>query len=286
VDDFSSADFRNLQGFKGDVVAAACEELDWEAQFDVPGQVTSEGWQSDVKCIYHLASITDTTVHDQALMVRRNVEGFRCVLRFALGNNIPVVYASSAATYGQADGVMREEQPAAPVNVYGFSKTVLDNLARQAAAHGLPVAGVRYFNVYGPHEAHKGKMASMVYQLYRQMAAGQRPRVFKSGEQMRDFVYVKDAVAGTIAAAESGRSGVYNIGSGRAISFNHVIELLNAALGLGLKPEYIDNPYSAFYQNHTEADLTRSRFDLDYDPQWPPERGIADYVAWLKERGA
>jgi ADP-L-glycero-D-manno-heptose 6-epimerase len=225
-------------------------------------------------------------VQDQRLMVQRNVESFRRVLAYSAANGgIPVVYASSGATYGQADGVMREEQPAAPANVYGFSKVILDNMAREASKRGITVAGVRYFNVYGPHEAHKGKMASMIYQLYRQMAAGQRPRVFRDGGQKRDFVYVKDAVAGTIAAARSGKSGVYNIGSGTALSFNEVIAALNSALGTHLEPEYIDNPYSAFYQNHTEADLTRSRSELGYDPEWMPERGIADYVQWLQETG-
>jgi ADP-L-glycero-D-manno-heptose 6-epimerase len=277
VDDFSSADFRNLRGFDGDVVATPCEALDWDAQFGI----------AKANAIYHLASITDTTVQDQRQMVERNVEGFRRVLDYSLSNGgIPIVYASSAATYGQADGVMREEQPAAPANVYGFSKVILDNLAREAASRGLTIAGVRYFNVYGPHEAHKGRMASMVYQLYKQMSGGQRPRVFRGGEQLRDFVYVKDAVAGTLGAARAGRSGVYNIGSGTATSFNEVIAQLNRALGTSLEPEYIDNPYSSFYQNHTEADLTRSRGEIGYAPQWLPAQGIADYVQWLKETGA
>src|SRR5438045_7374253 len=100
---------------------------------------------------------------------------------------------------------------------------VLDNLARKAAQHGVTVVGVRYFNVYGPGEAHKGKMASMAYQLYTQMAAGEHPRIFADGSQRRDFVYVRDAVAGTLLAAQSGRSGVFNIGSGTARSFNELV---------------------------------------------------------------
>lgn len=278
VDDFSSGDFRNLAGFGGDVVAKPCEELDWEAQF---GPLDHSADQ--VEALYHLASITDTTVSDQRRMVERNVEGFRRALRYALKRGIRVVYASSGATYGQAAGVMREDQPAAPANVYGFSKTVLDNLAREAAQMGdAPVVGVRYFNVYGPREAHKGKMASMVYQLYRQMKAGERPRVFREGQHRRDFVYVKDAVAGTLAAGGCAESGVYNIGSGAATSFNEVIALLNKALGTSLEPEYIDNPYEAFYQHHTEADLARAHEILGYEAEWTPERGIADYVAWLE----
>jgi len=278
VDDFSSGDFRNLAGFPGDVVARPCEELDWEAQFGPLDHSVDP-----VDAIYHLASITDTTVADQRLMVWRNVEGFRRVIRYALKRGIPLVYASSGATYGQVDGVMRENQPPAPANVYGFSKTILDNLAREAAQMGdAPVTGVRYFNVYGPREAHKGKMASMVYQLYRQLKNGERPRVFREGQHRRDFVYVKDAVAGTLAAGSAGQSGVFNIGSGTATSFNEVIVLLNQALGISLEPEYIDNPYAEFYQHHTEADLARAQEMLGYQPQWTPEQGIADYVAWLE----
>ncbi|MCC7478258.1 ADP-glyceromanno-heptose 6-epimerase [bacterium] len=272
IDDFSSASFSNLSGFAGDVVARPCEELDWERHFG----------RARVDCIYHLASITDTTVQDQRLMVERNVEGFRRLLDYAQSRGMRVVYASSAATYGLAEGLMHEDQVPAPANVYGFSKAVLDNLARHAARNGMPVLGVRYFNVYGPGEAHKGRMASMVYQLYLQMKAGQRPRIFRSGEQARDFVYVKDAVAGTLAAGDGGAPGAYNIGSGASLSFNSLIAALNSALGTGLEPEYIDNPYIGAYQNNTQAELSRSQAELGYSPQWPADKGIADYVSWLE----
>jgi ADP-L-glycero-D-manno-heptose 6-epimerase len=272
VDDFSSGDFRNLRGFQGDVVALPCEELDW------PGRFAG----SAVDVVYHLASITDTTFSDQRGMVFRNVESFRRILAFAGPAGAKVVYASSGATYGQTEGVMREDQQPAPANVYGFSKCILDNLARQANAAGTAeVAGVRYFNVYGPGEAHKGKMSSMVYQLHQQLGRGENPKVFRSGKHRRDFVYVKDAVAGTILAAKSGVTGVFNIGSGTATSFNEVIGHLGDALGIKAEPEYIDNPYEEFYQHHTEADLSRSREVLGYQPQWLPAEGIRDYVGWL-----
>lgn len=272
VDDFSSGDFRNLRGFGGDVVAIPCEELDW------PGRFAG----STVDCIYHLASITDTTFADQQGMVYRNVESFRRILAFADGSGAKVVYASSGATYGQVEGVMREDQAPAPANVYGFSKVILDNLARAANDSGaVEVAGVRYFNVYGPGEAHKGKMASMVYQLYCQLKRGERPKVFASGQHKRDFVYVKDAVAGTLLAAKPGVTGVFNIGSGTATSFNEVIAFLGDALGVKAEPEYIDNPYEEFYQHHTEADLALSSDTLGYKPQWLPADGIRDYVEWL-----
>ncbi|MEZ5338776.1 MAG: ADP-glyceromanno-heptose 6-epimerase [bacterium] len=271
VDDFSSGDFRNLRHFRGDIISRPCEELDWDQHFG----------RQEIVSIYHLASITDTTVSDQRQMVERNVESFRRILRFSQSRGFPIVYASSAATYGQADGLMKVDQDPAPANVYGFSKMVLDNLGHEARELGMRVSGVRYFNVYGPHEAHKGRMASMVYQLYRQMKAGQRPRVFRDGQHLRDFVYVDDVVDGTMRAAGA-EAGVYNIGSGKARSFNDIITILNECLGTDHEPEYIDNPYEHFYQNHTEADISRSRKKLGYEPQFGLKKGIRAYVDWLE----
>jgi len=159
---------------------------------------------------------------------------------------------------------------------------ILDNLALAAIAEGSCVVGLRYFNVYGPHEAHKGKMASMVYQLYQQMKTGEAPRVFKHGEQQRDFVYVKDVVAGTILASHCKHPGIYNVGSGKATSFNEIIDHLNGALGTSYQTQYIDNPYEALYQNQTQADLALAGVNLGYKPRWLPADGIADYVNWLE----
>jgi ADP-L-glycero-D-manno-heptose 6-epimerase len=194
-----------------------------------------------------------------------------------------VVYASSAATYGIASGVNREDQPPAPANIYAFSKVQLDNLGRRFARRNSAwkIVGLRYFNVYGPREPHKGAAASMIYQLYRQMKAGKRPRVFKAGEHKRDFVYVKDVVAMTIAAVGAPRSDIFNCGSGHPFSFNEVIAELNRCLGTSLEPEYFENPYS-FYQPHTEADMAKARNELNFSPQYPPGRGIADYLGLLE----
>ena len=276
VDDFRSGDFKNLQGYRGDFVAADVSRLDWQAQFG----------DRMFDAIFHEASITDTTVHDQMLQTHDNVEGFRRLLEFAKPNHTPVVYASSAATYGIGKaGAMKEDQPAAPANVYAFSKVQLDNLAREYAARHKTwkIVGLRYFNVYGPRETHKKAAASMIYQLYLQMKAGKRPRIFKQGEHRRDFVYVKDVVRMTISALQAPKSGVYNCGSGVAFSFNEMIEELNRSLNLKLEPDYFDNPYS-FYQPHTEADLTAAKNDLKYEPEFPPAKGIADYVNLLEGR--
>jgi ADP-L-glycero-D-manno-heptose 6-epimerase len=273
VDDFRSGHFRNLAGFTGDVVAADVARMDWRGQFG----------RERFDRIFHEASITDTTEHDQRLQVHDNVEGFRRLLDFAAPSRTPVVYASSAAVYGTGGGVNREGQAADPANVYAFSKTILDNLARETQQRrpAWRIVGVRYFNVFGPRESHKGAAASMIYQLAQQIRAGRRPRVFKSGEQKRDFVYVKDAVEATLLAAKA-PGGVYHAGSGRARSFNEVIAALQAALGPRLETEYFDCPY-AFYQPHTEADLTLSRKTLGYEPRFSLEDGIRDYLAsgWL-----
>jgi ADP-L-glycero-D-manno-heptose 6-epimerase len=272
IDDFRSGDFKNLHGYRGDFVAADLASLDWREQF---GAEEFDG-------IFHLASITDTTLHDQFPQVHDNVESFRRLLRFAQPNRTRLVYASSAATYGAASGMNRETDEAAPANVYAFSKVILDNLARRAAADDpeWKIVGLRYFNVYGPREAHKGVPASMILHLSRQMKAGKRPRIFKHGEQKRDFVYVKDIVQGTLRALEARESGIYNLGSGQARSFNELIGILNKSLGTNFEPEYFDNPH-AHYQNHTEADLTKVRQVLGYEPRFSLEAGVADYMKWL-----
>jgi ADP-L-glycero-D-manno-heptose 6-epimerase len=272
VDDFRSGDFKNLAGYQGDFVAQNLATLNWEEQF---GDETFDA-------IFHLASITDTTLHDQFVQVHDNVESFRSLLNFAKPNRTRVIYASSAATYGAASAASTETNGAAPANVYAFSKAIMDNLANRAARESEDwiIVGLRYFNVYGPREAHKGVPASMVYHLSRQMKSGQRPRIFKQGEQQRDFVYVKDIVEGSIRALEAERSGIYNLGSGRARSFNELVEVLNHSLGTDLKPEYIENPH-AHYQNFTQADLTQVRSRLGYEPKYPLETGVADYMKWL-----
>jgi ADP-L-glycero-D-manno-heptose 6-epimerase len=273
IDDFRSGDFRNLQGYRGDFMAADLSRIDLRSVFQ----------RKVFDAIFHEASITDTTIHDQLAQTHDNVEGFRRVLEFAAPDRTPVVYASSAAVYGVGGGRMKEDNAPVPANVYAFSKVQLDNLARIYSQEdpAWRIVGVRYFNVYGPGEAHKKTAASMIYQLYRQMKEGRRPRVFHAGEQKRDFVHVRDVVDGTISASQAARSGVYNIGSGQPFSFNEVIAELNRNLGTKLDPEYFENPYG-FYQPHTEADLTLSRTELQYCPKHSPADGIASYTAFLE----
>ncbi len=274
LDDFSSANFKNLKKFRGEVLA--CDVSTDELFFKL------DDFQPEV--IFHMASITDTTVTDQELMMRKNVDGFKNILEVAGESESVVVYASSASVYGNVKEKipLKEDREKSPENVYAFSKYIMDNIAMDFSEKtGLKIVGVRYFNVYGPGEAHKGKFASMIYQLYLQIKKGRRPRLFKWGEQKRDFVYVKDAVDGTILAMEAPHSTVYNIGSGEARSFNEVVSLLNRYLGKDLEPDYFDCPYD-FYQEFTQADMGKIKKELGFVPKYNLEKGIKEYVEILE----
>jgi ADP-L-glycero-D-manno-heptose 6-epimerase len=276
IDDFRSGSFKNLVGYKGDFVAANLAEFNWRQQFG----------DERFDAIFHLASITDTTLHDQFVQVHDNVESFRRLLEFAHASHTRVIYASSASTYGAAAEPSVETNETGPANVYAFSKVIMDNIAVRRM-HDYPdwvIIGLRFFNVYGPREAHKGVPASMVYHLSRQIKSGHRPRIFKHGEQKRDFVYVKDVVDGMVRALDAYGSGIYNLGSGKAHSFNELVEVLNQSLGTKLEPEYIDNPH-AHYQNFTEADLRKIKGALGYRPQFTLETGVKAYMEWLYPNG-
>jgi ADP-L-glycero-D-manno-heptose 6-epimerase len=275
IDDFRSGNFKNLTGYRGDFVAQNLATLDWREQFGDPAAAAFDA-------IFHLASITDTTLHDQFVQVHDNVESFRRLLTFARSTKTRVIYASSASTYGAVTQPSIESNGAAPANAYSFSKVIMDNIARQAATESPDwiIIGLRYFNVYGPREAHKGIPASMIYHLARQIKSGQRPRIFEHGEQKRDFVYVKDAVDGSIRALNAQASGIYNVGSGQARSFNELVDVLNNCLGTNFEADYIDNPH-AHYQNFTQADLTNARSALGYEPRFRLEDGVRDYMQWL-----
>ncbi|HET9417881.1 MAG TPA: NAD-dependent epimerase/dehydratase family protein, partial [Chthoniobacterales bacterium] len=148
IDDFRSGFFKNLRGYRGDFVAEDLAKLNWQEQFG----------DQKFDTIFHLASITDTTLHDQFVQMHDNVESFRRILQFAQPTKTRIIYASSAATYGAAEEASVESNGAAPANVYAFSKAIMDNIATRAASDNPDwiIIGLRYFNVYGPREAHKG----------------------------------------------------------------------------------------------------------------------------------
>ncbi len=266
ADDFSSGEWKNLIPFQGDVLT-----------LDVAGSIDLLKTAGSFDVIFHEASITDTTVMDQRKMMHNNVEGFRAILELASKWGSRLIWASSAATYGRGPSPMKESHKAEPLNVYGYSKLAMERLAvRYADRIKHPIVGLRYFNVYGAGENHKGKFASMIGQLARQMRGGKRPRVFTDGEQKRDFVYIDDVIEANLAGMRSKSSGVFNVGSGAASSFNQVVEQLNRTLKLDLAPEYFENPYD-FFQTWTEADLTESRKTLGYSPKFDLARGIDAY---------
>jgi len=278
LDNFSSGYFKNLNGFKGEFIAGDISDRQlWEYL----------GKHYTFNVVFHQAAITDTTVEDQNLMLKINTNAFKYLLDTAIDRwGAKVIYASSAAVYGNCPAPMKEEGCLKPENVYGFSKLMMDNLALKYMERyrEATIIGLRYFNVYGYGEAHKGKFASMVYQLMIKMLRGQKPRLFKWGEQKRDFVYIKDVIKANLLALKSNKSGIYNVGSGQGRSFNELVEILNRVLGTDYQIEYFDNPYD-FYQNHTEAVLTKSFSHLGYKPDWPLEKGIEDYYKILKEKG-
>lgn len=263
----------NLRDFKGKFIKGDIRAFDYPSigKFDA---------------IFHQAAITDTTVTDKSLMHSTNVEAFVKILKYAQSTGCrKVVYASSAATYGKGKVPMSESDVPAPANIYGESKVEMEKAANKFAA-GAPemsIVGLRYFNVYGPREAHKIKAASMIYQLYSQISPGNAPRVFKWGDQFRDFIYVKDVVLANLKALEFPERGAFafNVGTGIPTSFNKVIDVLNSALGADKPTDYFDNPYD-FYQDQTQADMDYSQKALKFRCQFSPEAGIRDYVKILK----
>lgn len=266
LEDFRSSSFKNLLGFKGDLLAYDCSDKTWMS------------WAKDRKLdiIYHMASITDTTIQDEKKMMYDNVEGFRNILDLAVAKKAPVIYASSAATYGTIDRPIKESDAGHPNNIYGYSKWVMDQLARSYAAK-IKVVGLRFFNVFGPREYFKGHASSMIYQLALQMIEAKRPRIFKWGEQKRDHIYVKDVVTATLMAHNAKENTVMNLGTGQATSFNEIVDALNEALGTHFKPDYFDNPYT-FYQNFTQADMSHHERMTGFRCRYTTREGILDYV--------
>lgn len=232
-----------------------------------------------VDLLFHEAAINDTTNLNARELTRANVDGALELFRRVVVNGCTrIVYASSTAVYGNGPVPYREEQPLAPLNPYAESKKRLEEAAaRFAAEHrGVTIVGLRYSNVYGPGERHKGRRASMIFQLAQQMRNGD-PTLFKHGEQKRDYIAVADVVRANMRAADATESGIVNCGSGTATTFNRLVEILNGALGTRRTPRYIDNPYADRYQRHTACDMARAARALNFVPQVDIEAGIRAY---------
>ncbi len=257
---------QKIPNFKGIVLDPNFWEIDWKAI-------------GNIDALFHEAAINDTTLLDKEKMFRVNVEGSKKLFEEAVQNGCKkIVYASSTAAYGDVPPPYHEEGPFNPLNPYAESKLALDEFAMDFAKKnpGVTVVGLRYCNVYGPHENHKEKRASMIYQLAQQMKTGS-PRIFKDGEQKRDYIYVKDVVRANLLALDAKESCIVNCGFGAATSFNDIIKILNKTLGLNRAIEYIENPYADRYQSFTECDMSKAKQKLGFVPEFDVEKGIMDY---------
>lgn len=271
-DNFTSlGHFKNLIGFKGRIL---CVDInDFEA--------INEVFEEKFDFVFHQAAISDTTIVDQNLVMQTNHLAFLHLLKLTLKNNGKMIYASSAGTYGNSPAPNCVGDGEIPENIYGFSKLCMDQSVRAMLKEGNQnIVGLRYFNVYGDREFYKGKTASMILQLGLQALHSKKVRLFKYGEQKRDFVYIEDVIQSNVKAME-GRAGIYNVGSGESRTFNDIVNRLRFHLG-DFEIEYIDNPFS-FYQNYTEAEISISKEVLNYQPDFSLERGIDMYMPIIKE---
>jgi ADP-L-glycero-D-manno-heptose 6-epimerase len=254
-----------------------------------------------IEAVFHQGACTNTMEHDRGFMMASNFEYSKRLLALCQSRKLPLIYASSAAVYGAGRAFREEPACEQPLNVYAESKLLFDQEVRRLGKPAAQVAGLRYFNVYGPNEAHKGTMASMAFHGFHQLKESKKIRLFTGsagygpGEQQRDFVYVDDVVAVNLWLLEHpGVSGVFNCGSGRAQSFNQLAAaVINAVRGtrmsveqlvkLGLI-EYIPFPdgLEARYQSFTQADLARLRAAGYRGEFRTVEQGVAAYVAELK----
>jgi ADP-L-glycero-D-manno-heptose 6-epimerase len=246
--------------------------------------------------VLHLGACSSTTETDTGFLIRNNYAFTRDLATWSLGQKMRgrktrFVYASSAATYGDGSAGMddddRQLNQLRPLNMYGYSKHLFDLHARQAGFLNQ-IVGLKYFNVFGPNEAHKGDMRSLVHKSFKQVQTEGLIRLFKSyrpefrdGEQKRDFLYVKDAVAMTLhLAANPKANGLFNIGSGKARTWLDLARSVFSALKRKPKIEFVAMPEAIRdkYQYFTEANLSRLRAAGYTAPVTPLEKAVADYV--------
>lgn len=297
VDDLTAGDkFANL---------ADCEIADYLDQDDFLGVLESGDLDGAIDAMLHQGACSDTTARDGRYMMRNNYEYSKRLLEFCTADQVPYIYASSAAVYGARTGFRENPESEAPLNVYAYSKLLFDQLVRRRAAEReAQVVGLRYFNVYGPRESHKGRMASVAYHFYRQYRAEGSVKLFEgsggygNGEQRRDFVAVEDVARVNLHFLDHPEtSGIYNVGTGAAQSFNDVaLAAVNACRRGEGKPQlalaelqaqgvirYIPFPQDleGRYQSYTEADLSALRGAGYATPFMSVEEGVRGYCEHL-----
>ena len=244
-----------------------------------------------IEAVFHQGACSATTEWNGRYMMQENYAYSKTLLHFCLERRVPFLYASSAGVYGGGSQFREEPELERPLNVYGYSKKLFDDYVRRNVldSEHSPVVGLRYFNVYGPREDHKGTMASVAFHLFNQVRAGENPKLFGAhdgygpGEQSRDFIHVGDVADVNLWLWNRGESGIFNLGTGRAQPFRTVAETVIAGLGRG-EIEYIDFPdhLKGRYQSYTQADMTRLRATGYNGAFRSVEDGVKDYVEWLK----
>jgi len=259
--------------------------------------VTSDKLSGKTDAIFHMGASSSTTLTDEAYLKKNNVEYSQKLAEYALKKSARFIYASSAATYGAGENGYSDEDETAyklkPLNAYGRSKQEFDLWVLKKSL-GDKVAGLKYFNVFGPNEYHKNDMRSVIAKSFDEVVKTKKMRLFKShkkeykdGGQKRDFIYVKDAVDATYYFLEArDKNGIYNIGTGRARTWNDLALALFKALGIPPKIEYFDIPEKLQdkYQYFTEADtakLRRAGYKKDFTNL---EEAIKEYAGFLKNK--
>jgi ADP-L-glycero-D-manno-heptose 6-epimerase len=283
VDDLTDGKkFRNI---------ADCDIADFIDKDDFLAGVNADaGLPGPIDVILHQGACSDTTEWDGRYMMRINYEYSKALLHYCLDRKIPYLYASSASVYGAGPVFSESREHERPLNMYGYSKFQFDQYVRRVLPKAkTQVAGFRYFNVYGPREQHKGRMASVAFHLNSQLLESGKVRLFigsngyADGEQRRDFIHVDDVVAVNLwFLRHPDKSGIFNLGTGRSQSFNDVARAVIAWHGRG-EIEYIPFPdhLKGSYQSFTEADMVALRA-AGYDAGFMPvEQGVAAYMQWL-----
>ncbi|MCR5834433.1 MAG: ADP-glyceromanno-heptose 6-epimerase [Selenomonadaceae bacterium] len=250
----------------------------------------------NITAIFHEGACSDTMQYDVNFMMRSNYEYSKELLRTCIAKQITFIYASSASVYGMGKNGFREEEACEnALNPYAFSKLIFDRYARQFfAAAKSKIIGLRYFNVFGQQESHKGKMASIFYQMYRRMKLGGSPKLFKGtdgygdGEQRRDFVYVKDVVKVNLWCLDNNlANGIYNCGTGHAHTYNEVAKAMIDAMNSKMKTTYCDFPDALIgkYQSFTEADMTKLSAAGYKEGFTKFNTAVAEYCKFLEDGG-
>lgn len=255
---------------------------------------------AEVSFVFHIGARTDTTEQDEALLSRLNLEYTKSLWSICTSGSIPFVYASSAATYGGGEHGYTDSHVGIPLlqplNPYGWSKHRFDLWALEQTESPPSWHGLKFFNVYGPNEYHKGRMASVIFHAYHQILEKGSVRLFRShrpdyadGWQLRDFVYVKDVVEVCLHLMEKATpSGIYNLGSGTARSFYDLAAAVFSSLKKQTQIEYVDMPIDIRdkYQYFTEADMSKLISAGYSRPFTRLEEGVADYVGHYLRSGA